>query len=159
MVKKKSVLMFMLLAIMLLTACVANVPDAPEPPQTALPEITDPYTFEQAKQNGDVVNLHGQVTNQERWEQFMDQVHARQQDQVRVTIYTIEGDPIIYELNYDGTAIQYSYDNTRDAYAGKGRIVNNACQGIGTMKAEQGGEFYILTGCENEDYAFMLPKL
>ncbi|MDK8191267.1 DUF4362 domain-containing protein [Paenibacillus sp. UMB7766-LJ446] len=83
----------------------------------------------------------------------------KRQDQVRVTMYTIEGGAIIYELIYDGSAIQSTYDGSRDAYGSKQGITTNTCKGIGTMKSEQGRVFYVLTGCEKERSTFSMPKL
>lgn len=83
----------------------------------------------------------------------------KRQDQVRVTMYTIEGGAIIYELIYDGSAIQSTYDDSRDAYGSKQGITTNTCKGIGTMKSEQGRVFYMLTECEKEGSIFSIPKL
>ena len=69
------------------------------------PEVKKPYTPELAAQNGDVVNVHGTYTNAERWTQFIDNVNSTVKDKVRVTQYTIEGDPILYELTYNGETI------------------------------------------------------
>lgn len=108
-----------------------------------IPEIIEPHNPEQAEQSGDVVVLHGGIRNEDKWDTFMKNVKKKQQDQVRVTMYTIEGGPIIQELIYDGTAIQSTYDNSK---------------GIGTMKSEQGHIFYVLTGCEKEENPFWMPK-
>ncbi|WP_405158615.1 DUF4362 domain-containing protein [Paenibacillus sp. FSL H8-0283] len=156
---RKSMLILSL-ALMLLTACQANDPTTDSPVITkSFPEIIEPHNPEQAEQSGDVVVLHGGIRNEDKWDTFMKNVKKKQQDQVRVTMYTIEGGPIIQELIYDGTAIQSTYDNSRDAYGSKQGMKTDTCKGIGTMKSEQGHIFYVLTGCEKEENPFWMPKL
>jgi hypothetical protein len=89
----------------------------------------------------------------------MKNVKKKQQDQIRVTKYTIEGGAIIYELIYDGSAIQSTYDDSRELYGSKKGRTTNTCKGIGKMKSEQGRVFYVLSGCEKEGSPFSMPKL
>lgn len=156
----KRVLLTVLLVLIVLTACEANDQKVDFPVMTkSFPEIIEPHNPEQAEQSGDVVVLHGGIRNEDKWDTFMKNVKKKQQDQVRVTMYTIEGGPIIQELIYDGTAIQSTYDNSRDAYGSKQGMKTDTCKGIGTMKSEQGRIFYVLTGCEKEENPFWMPKL
>ncbi|MCZ1265803.1 DUF4362 domain-containing protein [Paenibacillus tundrae] len=155
----KRVLLTLLLALIMLTACEANDPTVDSPVVlNSFPEIIEPHNPEQAEQSGDVVVLLEGMRNQDKWNTFVKNVKNKQQDQVRVTMYTIEGGAIIHELIYDGSAIQATYDNSRDAYGSKQGITTNTCQGIGTMKSEQGRVFYVLTGCEKEGSTFSIPK-
>jgi hypothetical protein len=156
----KRVLLTVLLVLIVLTACEANDLKVDFPVMTkSFPEIIEPHNPEQAEQSGDVVVLHGGMRNGDKWNTFMKNVEKKQQDQVRVTMYTIEGGPIIQELIYDGTAIQSTYDNSRDAYGSKEGMKTDTCKGIGAMKSEQGHIFYVLTGCEKEENPFWMPKL
>lgn len=156
----KRVLLTVLLILIVLTACEANDQKVNFPVMTkSFPEIIEPHNPEQAEQSGDVVVLHGGMRNGDKWNTFMKNVEKKQQDQVRVTMYTIEGGAIIHELIYDGSAIQSTYDNSRDAYGSKQGMKTDTCKGIGTMKSEQGRIFYVLTGCEKEENPFWMPKL
>ncbi|MDT9721035.1 DUF4362 domain-containing protein [Paenibacillus sp. ClWae2A] len=156
----KRVLLTVLLVLIALPACEAKDRTVDSPVITkSFPEIIEPHNPEQAEQSGDVVVLHGGIRNEDKWNTFMKNVEKKQQDQVRVTMYTIEGGPIIQELIYDGTAIQSTYDNSRDAYGSKQGMKTDTCKGIGTMKSEQGHIFYVLTGCEKEENPFSMPKL
>lgn len=156
----KRVLLTFLLVLIVLTACEANDQKVDFLVMTkSFPEIIEPHNPEQAEQSGDVVVLHEGMRNGDKWNTFMKNVENKQQDQVRVTMYTIEGGPIIQELIYDGTAIQSTYDNSRDAYGSKQGMKTDTCKGIGTMKSEQGRIFYVLTGCEKEENPFWMPKL
>ncbi|TDL64157.1 DUF4362 domain-containing protein [Paenibacillus amylolyticus] len=158
--KNMLILSLALMLLMLLTACQANDPTTDASGITqAFPEIIEPHNPEQAEKSGDVVVLHGGIRNEDKWNTFMKNVEKKQQDQVRVTMYTIEGGPIIQELIYNGTAIQSTYDNSRDAYGSKQEVKTDICKGIGTMKSEQGSIFYVLTGCEQEENPFSMPKL
>jgi len=144
----------------MLTACEANDQTVDSPVSAnSFPEIIEPHNPVQAEQSGDVVVLLEGMRNQDKWNTFVKNVKNKQQDQVRVTKYTIEGGAIIYELIYDGSAIQSTYDNSRDAYASKQGMTTNTCKGIGTMKNEQGRVFYVLTGCGKEGSTFSIPKL
>ncbi|MDN8591645.1 DUF4362 domain-containing protein [Paenibacillus sp. 11B] len=156
----KRVLLTFSLALMMLTACEANDQTVDSPViLNSFPEITEPHNPEQAEQSGDVVVLLQGMRNKDKWKTFVKNVKNKQQDQVRVTTYTIEGGAIIHELIYDGSAIQATYDNSRDAYGSKQGITTNTCKGIGTMKSEQGRVFYVLTECEKEGSIFSIPKL
>ncbi|WDQ34538.1 DUF4362 domain-containing protein [Paenibacillus marchantiae] len=154
----KRVLLTLLLALIMLTACEANDPTVDSPVVlNSFPEIIEPHNPEQAEQSGDAVVLLEGMRNKDKWKTFVKNVKNKQQDQVRVTMYTIEGGAIIHELIYDGSAIQATYDNSRDAYGSKQGITTNTCQGIGT-KSEQGRVFNVLTGCEKAGSTFSIPK-
>ncbi|OPG95563.1 hypothetical protein B2I21_26215 [Chryseobacterium mucoviscidosis] len=156
----KRVLLTLSLALMMLTACEAIDQTLDSPViMNSFPEIIEPHNREQAEQSGDVVVLYEGIRNGDKWTTFMKNVEKKRQDQVRVTMYTIEGGAIIYELIYDGSAIQSTYDDSRDAYGSEQGITTNTCKGIGTMKSEQGRVFYVLTGCEKEGSTFSMPKL
>lgn len=135
------------LTLILLTAC--NNTDK-ETVESSFPKVTKPYRFEQAIQNKDVVNLHGEYTNLDKWQQFIENVDHHQADKVRITQYTIEGDPILYELLYDGKIIHYTFDNSMDAFGSNKGRPSTSCEGIGTKKIEDGPEGYVLTECDNQ---------
>lgn len=155
----KRVLLKLSLALTVLTACEANDPTVDSPVVlNSFPEIIEPHNPEQAEKSGDVVVLLEGIRNQDKWNTFVKNVKNKQRDQVRVTMYTMEGGAIIYELIYDGSAIQSTYDDSRDAYGSKQGITTNTCKGIGTMKSEQGRVFYVLTGCEKDGSTFSIRK-
>lgn len=57
------------------------------------------YSHQQAIDNGDVVDVHGQITNIEKLEDFVNSVDHGSAAKLRITTYTIEGDPIIQGLD------------------------------------------------------------
>lgn len=122
--------------------------------------VNEPYAPEEAAKNGDIVNIHGTFLNLDKWDGFLRNVEDKKEDRVRLTQYTIEGDPIFYELVYDGETIRYTYDNSMDTYgADSGRPVTG-CTGIGSQSNESGQAYYALTGCDNRDTGntFWFPK-
>jgi len=145
----KSVIVLMLASVVL-SACGHSNGRAGHVKESAFPEVTKPYRSEQAIQNGDVVNLHGKYSNMEKWHRFLKNVEQNKEDKVRITQYTIEGDPIFYELVFDGKVIHYTYDNSMDAYGSDSGRPSTSCTGMGSKKAEQGQDFYALTGCDSD---------
>lgn len=103
---------------------------------------------------GDITISPTEVHNLDRFEQFLNNVSAKKEDTVRVTAYTTEGDPIFKDLHYDGEKIQYSYDNSNDAYGGEDKGVDtDVCTEITTKVNEHGSEEYYVTRCsKNADY-------
>ncbi|WP_053178221.1 DUF4362 domain-containing protein [Peribacillus loiseleuriae] len=109
-----------------------------------------PYDSEEAIENGDVVNRHGEISNLDKFENFIKNVESGTKDEIRITMYTIEGDPIFYNLNYDGNKIQYTYDDSQDGYAGSGKgIKSTSCSNIESRNTENGVEYH-LSECSSE---------
>nr|WP_154984630.1 DUF4362 domain-containing protein [Paenibacillus xylanexedens] len=149
------------LATVLVTGCSSNDPQQTVDPvekRSPFPAIVEPHNGEQAEESGDVVFLLGEMRNRDKWESFMQNVKKNQPDHVRVTMYTIEGDPIIHELIYDGTLFQSTYDATRDTYGSREEIMTNTCNGLELTKVERGESVYVLTNCEKQN-SFYFPKM
>lgn len=106
------------------------------------------YGSDQAENNGDIVFAMRGVSNEKRWTKFVRNVEGGTPDDVQVTMYTIEGAPIFYDLQYDGRAIAYTFDNTFDGY-GTPQKKLTFCTGVGRSK----DGIYVLSGCDNEEAA------
>jgi hypothetical protein len=113
------------------------------------PKVTKPYHPDQAIKNGDVVNLHGKYTNIEKWQMFLEDLESNNPGKVRLTQYTIEGDPIFYELSYDGELISYTFDNSMDAYGSNLKRPSTKCKGLDLKQTENGKDVFVLRGCDN----------
>ncbi|WP_338555314.1 DUF4362 domain-containing protein [Paenibacillus sp. KS-LC4] len=120
---------------------------------SVFPKVEEPYQAEQAADNGDVVHVHGRYYNLDIWDAFIENISLKQSGKVRLTQYTIEGDPIFYELVYNGDAILYTFDNGMDAFGSDLGRPSTICEGIGTKQTERGDEVYTLLGCDQEDTA------
>lgn len=78
-----------------------------------------PYSFETAIKNGDVVYLFDKEYNVKKLEQFMENVKKDKTDKIRITHYTLEGDAILTDLEYNDEKINYTHDTTRDDFGTK----------------------------------------
>ncbi|MFT9816492.1 DUF4362 domain-containing protein [Lysinibacillus sp. NPDC056185] len=94
----------------------------------------------------DIVDTHGEIKNLERFEDFFRNVQLGKEDSIRVAKYTIEGDPILHELKYDGKIIKSTYDSRRDQF-GQGSIIHSACSLIDTAETNESTN-YLLRDCE-----------
>ena len=88
--------------------------------QKLLEEIPQEYSMEQAIKDGCVV-ISNAVFNKDELDSFIANTTAnnenRQSDFIRIVQYTIEGDPIITDLEYrENLGYILTYDNTRDAF-------------------------------------------
>lgn len=122
--------------------------------------LSQPYTSEQAASNGDVVNLHGQFINLDKWSRFVKNVEEGNPDEVQITSYTIEGGAIFDDLTYDGEQIEYTFDNSKDAF-GSPQKRTSFCKGIEKAVTDKGTE-YTLSGCDRPEseqtFHFLIPK-
>ncbi|MFC5472286.1 DUF4362 domain-containing protein [Cohnella suwonensis] len=110
-----------------------------------------PYNYETAVDHGDIVDLHGKITNTKRLEEFNQNILQNNKDKIRITRITIEGDPLFFDFHFNGKEIKFRYDNSKDKY-GTSNIRSTACKSLITRKSERGIE-YSLNGCygKNEE--------
>lgn len=70
---------------------------------------------------GVYILVHGKVEKgQDIWEAFVQSVDRGEAAQAEIIRFTVEGDPIIEYVYYDGKQFYLCVDNSRDAYRGKG---------------------------------------
>ena len=67
----------------------------------------------------DVIDKLGEVTNLQRFEDFVINVNGKQNDKIRIVSYTTEGGQILKDLIFDGNNIMYTIGSTRDSYGEK----------------------------------------
>ncbi|KGR91706.1 hypothetical protein CD30_03770 [Ureibacillus massiliensis 4400831 = CIP 108448 = CCUG 49529] len=105
------------------------------------------YSYDEAIKRGDIV-YQVQVENFERFELFLNNLSIKKEDNIRITGFTHEGDPIFQDLEYDGKVIHYTRDNSFDEYAGEGKgVERDVCTKIIEKESEQGDIDYLLSGC------------
>lgn len=78
-----------------------------------------PYPPETARSNGDIILLSSGVENIDRLNTFIKNVKVNKEDKIRIAEYTTEGGAVIKELEYKNNKISYTYDNSRDGFAGE----------------------------------------
>ncbi|MCM3760621.1 DUF4362 domain-containing protein [Alkalihalobacillus oceani] len=108
------------------------------------------YDFEQGIANGDVMNVHGDVYNMAILHAFLANVEEKTPDQVRVVEDTNEGDPLLYDLDFDGEKIKVEIDRSQDQYRGSGPVKTAmSCKEIIVEEREKEEDFYLLSGCQS----------
>lgn len=98
--------------------------------QKLLEELPSDYQMEQAIKDGCVVITSNEVFNKSRLDSFITNTNAnsksRQSDYIRVVKYTIEGAPVITDLEYKaGEGYKLTTDNTRDGYSVDTKVTTN----------------------------------
>jgi hypothetical protein len=107
------------------------------------------YDLEKSIEQGDVVNVHGQIYNYVVFETFLENVNKKEPDEIRIVNYTVEGDPIFYDMKYDGSSINLQIDNSKDKYRGNGSSkIKAKCNEIVTE--EEASIYYALENCDSD---------
>jgi hypothetical protein len=100
----------------------------------------------------DVVNRHGKIENLEQFEMFFENVQNGKEDNVRIVSYTVEGDPILQDLEFDGKTIQSVEDSRMDAY-GNGELTKMNCEEIEYVTDQDTSRnIYNLKHCNKKQY-------
>lgn len=97
----------------------------------------------------DVVDMHGEITNLEKFYTFMKHVEQGKKNNIRVVSYTTEGAPMLHDLEFNGTTVHSIYDSTRDGF-GYGSIEETTCKGIAEVNTD-GRTDYVLEDCSNQE--------
>lgn len=119
------------------------------------------YTPQQAIDNGDVVDVHGQMTNLEKLENFIIAVDKGTASKLKITTYTTEGDPIIYVLDYNGKTIIMTTDNSLDKFAGpmKGGVTYNSFTKIVKDDKQSPQSYYLIDSSGNKQFLLTVTKI
>ncbi|MEK4229632.1 DUF4362 domain-containing protein [Solibacillus sp. FSL H8-0538] len=96
----------------------------------------------------DIVNMHGDITNLERFKEFVENVNEDEEDAIRIVIYTTEGDAILKDVAYHGDNIKYTVDTTRDGY-GQQEITTTYCGSVEKVEVNERIDYKVI-GCENK---------
>lgn len=136
---KKTLVSLLIACACLLFGC-ANTPDTPnaQPPSlminggstatsspatnegaaflVELDDLPKTYPPEVAAANGDYVDAHGKISNEDKLTEFLNAVREKKPAAIRMVVYTIEGDPIISDILFDGNTFAVWKDTTRDAF-------------------------------------------
>ena len=106
------------------------------------------YDSEKALKNGDVINMHGPIFNFDRFEQFLESVDAGKNASIRITNYTLEGNPTLYNLSFDGTSFDLVIDRSKNKERGDNPAKESmTCTEVITTEGEQ-LFIYTLEGCQ-----------
>ncbi|MEC0231699.1 DUF4362 domain-containing protein [Paenibacillus alba] len=109
------------------------------------------------KDTADVIDMHGGVTNLYKMDQFMKQVEQKEKASIRISHYTIEGDPIYNDIYFDTAKFELQYDTTQDQFGSK-EITTYSCDEL--IKTETATEMkYTLNGCKGRGKSFDILHL
>lgn len=115
-------------------------------PLESLPEN---YDKEEAEKDGCIINIHGKITNGELFDEFLSNISSEADSFVRIISYTIEGDPIITDVDYKDGIFFVREDNSRDNYGSKDETRFNGLEYKFLKKSEKNDIIYYLTNDEN----------
>lgn len=151
--KKMTYIVLFFILIVTLAACNMQVsenmsPSADEGPQSTEKDVSKPYV--KGVENVDVLDSHGSIEGIERMRGFYEDVQKGVPTELRLVRYTIEGDPIISDLTYDGKLLEVKYDTTHDAY-GSGTITTTSCSNL-IEEVNPTNTSYIAVDCNNDFY-------
>jgi hypothetical protein len=137
---KKCLTFILISVLMILSACGTN-PSVQEQGQAS--------NNLNSAENNEIVNMHGTVKNLDRLDLFVENVAAKKSDEIKITHYTIEGDPIYDTVTFDGKELKITNDNSEDKF-GSGEISTYTCKNM--TKNESGTELeYLLIDCKAPD--------
>lgn len=115
------------------------------------------YTLHMAKENDDVIDVHGKITNMYKLEEFYDDVNSGHAGSIRITRYNTEGEAIIYDIDYNGEIINCSVDRRRDSTAkDKNRKVSVYKYKKLYIRRDENVTEYFLTGSDSEDLSILV---
>lgn len=123
-------------------------------PQSQSRRITTPAGTVTSGSNlrdyGTTVNMHGKLTNEDAKLKFLTGYTAGVPGRWEVIAYTIEGDPVSFELRYEGkgSQVKLRHDNTQDKFSAQAdRVVRDyTCQQMSREK-----EMLHLMGCQDKN--------
>ncbi|WML38262.1 DUF4362 domain-containing protein [Neobacillus sp. OS1-2] len=115
MLKRTNLMVFIILLCTFITGC-----------QSAK---SNSFDYPKKPTKNEVVNIHGGLENIDRLDLFVKNAQNGKKDMIRLTQYTIEGDPIFQDLEFDGTKIAVKIDSTKDKFGG-GEVRSYVCKGI-----------------------------
>ena len=112
------------------------------------------YNSEKAVLNGDVVNMHGPIYNYPVFESFLESMEVKKAAAVRIANYTLEGDPTLYNLSFQGTKIVLEIDRSKNKNRGNDSVKTNmTCTDLVAVEGQQ-LFVYTLKGCDSTVESF-----
>ena len=99
----------------------------------------------------DVIAKGAEISNLDKFEQFVLNVEQGKVDKVRIVHYTHEGDPIFQKLEHSENDILYVSDNRKDQFAGEDKgLHKDSCKRI-VKEQRESQTAYRLIDCVNEN--------
>lgn len=90
------------------------------------------------KYGSDVIGVFGNGYNVHKLDKFIETYKTSKADKIRIITYTIEGDPIFYDLIKNSEGLKLIVDLTRDKFGGGDRILKYSITDI--LKQDKDGD-------------------
>ena len=107
-----------------------------------LPKV---YPSELAIENGDYVNVHGTIYNEDVLTDFLNKADRGEDAFIRSVDYTVEGDPIIKEVSYTKEGFTVTIDTTRDKFGEQAVTIKTYQNLLQYQDTENGIEYVVVT--------------
>jgi len=120
--KKLKYKYFLFVLLFLLAACSTNNPVG----ESGRQPMTKERPIVEGVNDVDVLNTHGGIEGFGSMQDFYENLQKGVASDLRIVHYTIEGDPIVTNLTFDGDLLEVEHDSTRDSY-GSGEIRTTSC--------------------------------
>lgn len=128
--KKKSVMVLCVIAVSVFLLAYALFTEPPNPPLGPATDNGDHINLlNTAIDNGYYVNVHGTIYNNDTMTDFINKVANKEPASIRTITYTIEGDQIITDFNYNSEYFLVTTDTTHDRYGPRG-ITNRSFENL-----------------------------
>lgn len=114
----KKLFILIIVVLLIFSGCVSNT-IAEKFGKIPIQELPKEYMPDIAIENGDYVNFHGEISNENVMNDFLEKVDKNEEAYIRTVQYTIEGDPLINDFYYAKNKFTVTTDNSRDRFGGK----------------------------------------
>jgi hypothetical protein len=94
------------------------------------------YDRSVSKENTIDYNRLSKEVNTDRFDEFLKNVEDENKDRINIIHYTIEGDPLITQLYFNGKDVIIYEDNSKDGWGGpdKDKIIQTTIKGSNKLK-------------------------
>lgn len=112
---------------------------------TKIEELPEKYSFIQAIKDKCVVSGYKKMYNKDVLDKFVENVNNGKKGFMRLISYTIEGDMIITDIDFDGKIFEVCFDWTRDEYLSKEDRIYKYCkyEKFEEERTETGTYYYV----------------
>ena len=118
-------LMFILICVLLLSGC------------------TNQYSSKSLAEKDYLVYGQLNIDNYDLLLNFIDLYNKKQNSELKIAVFTDEGDPILHKISFSDNVITYSYDSTHDDNGYKEKLETTCSDLI------RENNLYVLKNCEN----------
>lgn len=113
------------------------------------------YKYDTAVKNGDIVMGAGGIQNIDKLYNFINSIENGRTDKIRITAYSKEGYPIIFDLFYESSIIKCTTDNTRNLF---GRSFFKIYGEYTTIFKDNNGDYFLTDESSNNENLWIFQE-